>query len=64
MILSYFSIGAHPGFALAPGESLSDYYIEFEETETLDRHLLEEACLTEKQKELSLPHAQWILMTT
>jgi galactose mutarotase-like enzyme len=38
----YFSIGAHPGFALQPGEILSDYYIEFEKAETLDRHLLEE----------------------
>ena len=37
----HFSIGAHPGFALAPNESLSDYYLEFEQTETLDRHLLD-----------------------
>ncbi|CAN5203338.1 aldose 1-epimerase family protein [soil metagenome] len=44
----YFSIGAHPGFALAPGESLSDYYIEFEKTETLDRHLLEEGLFNGK----------------
>jgi galactose mutarotase-like enzyme len=44
----YFSIGAHPGFALAPGESLSDYYIEFEKTETLDRHLLDEGLFNGK----------------
>ncbi len=44
----YFSIGAHPGFALAPGESLSDYYIEFEKIETLDRHLLEEGLFSGK----------------
>jgi galactose mutarotase-like enzyme len=37
----YFSIGAHPGFALQKGENLSAYYIEFQENETLDRHLLE-----------------------
>ena len=43
-----FSIGAHPGFALAPGESLSDYYIEFEKTETLDRHLLDEGVFNGK----------------
>src|SRR5882762_844103 len=37
----YFSIGAHPGFALQSGESLSDYNVEFEKRETLDRHLLD-----------------------
>ena len=37
----YFSIGAHPGFALQSEENLSDYYVEFEKTETLDRHLLD-----------------------
>ena len=40
----YFSIGAHPGFTcpLHDNEKISDYYLEFEEAETLDRHLLDE----------------------
>lgn len=35
----HFSIGGHPGFAcpLLPGESFSDYYIEFEKAETCTR---------------------------
>ena len=35
----YFSIGAHPGFAcpFSDGEEFSDYYLEFEQKETLDR---------------------------
>jgi galactose mutarotase-like enzyme len=43
---SYFSIGGHPGFALAEGEKLSDYRIEFEYPETLERHLLEGGLFT------------------
>lgn len=37
-----FSIGAHPAFVCPTeqNESLSDYYLEFEHSETLDRHLL------------------------
>lgn len=39
----YFSLGAHPGFncPLLPTEQLEDYYLEFEQPETLDRHLLD-----------------------
>ncbi|MDF2437647.1 MAG: LacX-related protein [Bacteroidota bacterium] len=39
----FFSIGAHPGFncPLYEDESLADYYLEFEESETLERHLLD-----------------------
>ena len=39
----YFSIGAHPGFncPLNADEQFSDYYLEFEKTETLDRQLLD-----------------------
>jgi len=39
---SYFSLGAHPGFnvPLYAGEQYQDYYLEFEEEETLSRHLL------------------------
>lgn len=40
----YFSIGAHPGFncPLNADERFSDYYLEFEKEETLERHLLTE----------------------
>jgi galactose mutarotase-like enzyme len=44
--LQYFSIGAHPGFALAPGETLNDYYLEFEHAETASRYLLENGLFT------------------
>ena len=39
----YFSIGAHPGFIcpMQEDEKFTDYYLEFEKAETLDRHLLE-----------------------
>jgi galactose mutarotase-like enzyme len=35
----YFSVGAHPAFNL-PSGNISDYFIEFEKEETLNRHLL------------------------
>ncbi len=43
----YFSLGAHPGFRcpLEDGEKLSDYYLEFEQTETADRWALEDGLL-------------------
>jgi len=39
-----FSIGAHPAFncPLLPGEAFTDYYLEFENTETLCRYLLKD----------------------
>ena len=38
----YFSVGAHPAFAIPfnPGESYSDYSLEFEKDEPLETHLL------------------------
>jgi galactose mutarotase-like enzyme len=44
----FFSIGAHPGFncPLSKDELFSDYYLEFEKTESLDRHLLEGGLFT------------------
>ncbi|QMU29446.1 aldose 1-epimerase family protein [Adhaeribacter radiodurans] len=38
----YFSLGAHPGFncPLLPDEKFSDYYLKFEQPETLERYLL------------------------
>ncbi|WP_276497827.1 aldose 1-epimerase family protein [Pontibacter litorisediminis] len=38
----YFSVGGHPGFNVPfyPNEAYEDYFIEFEQEETLHRHLL------------------------
>ncbi|WP_460634337.1 aldose 1-epimerase family protein [Larkinella harenae] len=38
----FFSVGAHPAFAVPflPGEAYEDYYLEFQKEETLERHLL------------------------
>ena len=38
----YFSVGAHPAFAVpfSPDEKYEDYYLEFQKEETLERHLL------------------------
>lgn len=46
----YFSIGAHPGFncPLNATERFSDYYLEFEKEETLERHLLTEGTFNGK----------------
>lgn len=40
----YFSVGGHPGFNVPfyPNESYTDYYLEFEQEETLSRYLLNE----------------------
>lgn len=37
----HFSVGAHPAFNL-PSGNIEDYYIEFEQEETLNRHLLKD----------------------
>lgn len=52
--LMYFSIGAHPGFRcpLNEGETFSDYYLEFEKAETLDRHLLDEGVFNGKTERI------------
>jgi galactose mutarotase-like enzyme len=44
----YFSIGGHPGFncPLQAGEMFNDYYLEFDQPETLERYLVEEGLLT------------------
>lgn len=54
----YFSIGGHPGFnvPLYPGEQYTDYYIEFEEEETLSRCLLTDAGLQNGETERVLEH--------
>jgi galactose mutarotase-like enzyme len=51
----WFSIGAHPGFncPLNGTENFSDYYIEFEKNETLERHLLTDG-LFDGRKEVVL----------
>jgi len=40
----FFSIGAHPAFRcpLLPNEAFTDYYLEFEKPETLNRYLLQD----------------------
>ncbi|MDB5261142.1 MAG: aldose 1-epimerase family protein [Adhaeribacter sp.] len=50
----YFSIGAHPAFRvpLFPGESFTDYYLEFEKPETQNHHLLEQGLLNGKSEPL------------
>ncbi|MFC5269095.1 aldose 1-epimerase family protein [Adhaeribacter terreus] len=42
-----FSIGAHPGFncPLKPENKFEDYYLEFDEDQNLDRHLLNDGLL-------------------
>lgn len=42
-----FSIGAHPGFncPLDPAKNFEDYYLEFDQPQTLERHLLTEGLL-------------------
>lgn len=44
----WFSLGAHPGFRcpLEPGETMEDYYLEFERDEQLERYFLENNLLT------------------
>lgn len=44
----FFSIGGHPGFncPLQAGELFTDYFLEFEQPETLERYLVEEGLLT------------------
>ncbi|MEM9984079.1 MAG: aldose 1-epimerase family protein [Bacteroidota bacterium] len=43
-----FSIGAHPAFncPLTPGESFTDYYLQFEQQENCPRHLLKDGLYT------------------
>jgi galactose mutarotase-like enzyme len=43
----YFSLGAHPGFncPLQAGEFFTDYFLEFEKPETLERYLIEKGLL-------------------
>ena len=43
----YFSVGAHPGFAL-PVSNLSEYVIEFDVNENLEAHLLSEGLFNGK----------------
>lgn len=43
----YFSIGGHPAFAvpIVEGKHYEDYYLEFSQPETADRHVLEDGLL-------------------
>ncbi|WMJ71976.1 aldose 1-epimerase family protein [Cytophagaceae bacterium ABcell3] len=46
----WFSVGGHPAFncPLLPGEKFADYYIEFEQEENAERHLLSEGLFNGK----------------
>ncbi|MFN6946995.1 MAG: aldose 1-epimerase family protein [Cytophagaceae bacterium] len=61
----WFSIGGHPGFncPLLPGEKFSDYYIEFEKEETLERHLLDDGLFNGK-KETVLKNGSELQLST
>lgn len=50
----YFSVGGHPGFNVPfySHEQYSDYYLEFEESEALRRHLLTDKGLLNGDTEL------------
>ncbi|MBC5993010.1 aldose 1-epimerase family protein [Pontibacter cellulosilyticus] len=50
----WFSVGAHPGFnvPLYPNEQYEDYYLEFEQEETLRRYLIDENGLQTGETEL------------
>jgi galactose mutarotase-like enzyme len=43
-----FAIGGHPGFQLdsQSGDLLNDYYLEFEQAENAERHLLKDGCFS------------------
>lgn len=43
-----FAIGGHPGFQIdnSSGKLLNDYYLEFDQAETADRHLLKDGCFS------------------
>ncbi|GAB3201458.1 galactose mutarotase-like enzyme [Pontibacter aydingkolensis] len=50
----WFSVGGHPGFnvPLYPNEQYSDYFLEFDQDETLRRHLIDENGLQTGETEL------------
>ncbi len=50
----HFSLGAHPGFCcpLFEDEEMEDYYLEFEEVETAETHLLEGPYFSGHSKEI------------
>lgn len=56
----YFSIGGHPGFnvPLYPNETYTDYYLEFEHSETAARYLIDEAGLQTGETERIITDSQ------
>lgn len=50
----FFSIGAHPAFAcpLVNDEKFGDYYLDFDQDETLMRHFINKGLLTSRTEEL------------
>lgn len=61
----YYSVGAHPGFVcpLNENESFEDYYLEFE-TNTLNRTLLNDGLISEKESVLTLKENKLPLSST
>ncbi len=59
----YFSIGSHPAFALHTNNcKLSDYYIEFEKKETLDRFLIDDGLISKETDLLYLNNENTITL--
>ncbi len=57
----YFTLGSHPAFGLP--ESLEDYYIEFEQPETLDRYCLKDGLLCDNPEKRYLSNGNKIHLT-
>ncbi|WP_299825539.1 aldose 1-epimerase family protein [uncultured Pontibacter sp.] len=61
----WFSVGGHPGFnvPLYPDEKYTDYYLEFEEEESLRRYLIDENGLQTGDTELMLENSRILPLT-
>lgn len=61
----FFALGGHPAFKVPffDGESYSDYFLEFEQSERLDRHLLNPEGLFSGETEPILVHGNKIPLT-
>ena len=61
----YFSLGAHPGFAcpLFPDEDFTDYYLQFEKPEMLERYLLDQGLQNSQTEPVPLENNTQLLLT-
>ncbi|MFT4023736.1 MAG: aldose 1-epimerase family protein [Flavihumibacter sp.] len=60
---SWFSIGAHPAFAVPPGgvespRAFSDHYLEFDVSTSLHRYKLQDGLVSDQTEEISLPNGR------